>query len=252
MQKLTRARLARQSLDQLQGRLIRRGGVTGLCYHAISDDFPAYPYTTTPETFDDHLAFLSETFDIQPLHQVVQTLRAGPIPATRKPLAFLSFDDAYRDNLHVATPLLERYGLHATLFAPRDLVVQNSATHMSLSELQQIAAHPLADVGSHGLTHNILPAFAPEDIQRELSESRAWLEAVIEGPVSGFAYPQGAISPKTIDLARDIYTLGVTTDRRIGAAFDLLQIRRHCPDRSHDPVKSLVQGLLLAPHEAGA
>lgn len=250
-EKLSRAWLARQSLSTLQQRLIQRGGATGLCYHAISEAYPSYPYVTSSAAFETHLAFLAETFEIRPVSDVAQALMSGSLSRAAKPLAFLCFDDAYRDNLYTATPLLEKLGIPATLFAPRDLVQRGGETHMTEAELKEIAAHPLWDLGAHGVTHNVLPAFNPGDIQAELRQSHDWLTDLIGAPILGFAYPQGQICPDTITFARELYTFAVTTDRRIGTGFDPMQIRRHCPVRQDGPVNALARALLLAPFENG-
>ena len=249
--KLTRAWLARQPITALAARLRARGGVTGLSYHAVSDGFDGYPFVTAPAAFEAHLAFLKETFDIRPLSAVVEALNKGLEPNSGKPLAFLSFDDAYLDTLSTAAPILERAGLPATLFAPRDLVEGPGTSHMTPADLREIAAHPLWEIGGHGLTHNVLPAFSPADIARELAGSKAWLEDLTGRSAPGFAYPQGAISAGVVAETGRHYRYAVSTDRRLGPAYDPLQIRRHCPTRADDPVAHLAQALVLAPFETG-
>lgn len=248
-EKINRAWLACQPLSALQQQLIQRGGATGICYHAISEAYPGYPFVTSSAAFEAHLTFLAETFEIRLVSDVARALMEGPLPYAARPLAFLCFDDAYRDNLYTATPLLEKFRIPATLFAPRDLVRCGGETHMTEAELKEIAAHPLWELGAHGLTHNVLPAFSPADIRTELSQSHDWLGNLIGTPILGFAYPQGQICPNTIAIAREFYAFAVTTNRRIGTEFDPMQIRRHCPVRQDDPVKALARALLLAPFE---
>ena len=249
--RITRQRLVRLSLPALQQRLQDRGGVTGLCYHAVSADYPEYAYTTSPNAFGDHLEFLAETFEILPLDVIVDLLLEGRTVDSGKPLAFLSFDDAYRNNLYTATPILEKFGLHATLFAPRDLVRGHNRTHMSEAELKEIAAHALWDLGGHSLTHNPLPALSPEDIRHELAESQSWLEDLTGQSITGFAYPLGAISNTVVESAREIYGFAASTDRSLAPKFDPLQIKRYCTVRSDDDLHTLAQSLLLGAHETG-
>jgi peptidoglycan/xylan/chitin deacetylase (PgdA/CDA1 family) len=60
-----------------------------------------------------------------------------------------------------------------------------------VSELQQLAAHPLITIGAHTASHPIL-ARAPIAVQREeIVESRAELEGWLGKPVTAFAYPNG-------------------------------------------------------------
>lgn len=58
-------------------------------------------------------------------------------------------------------------------------------------------AHALAaagfDLGSHTVTHPILSSLAPEDLRRELCESRAEIEAKTGRPCKALAYPNGRL-----------------------------------------------------------
>lgn len=250
--KLTRSRLARLPITALQKRLSERRGATGVCFHAISNEFKGYPYVTAPEVFEAQLDFLSETYEIRPVHEVASALMDAAFATTEKPMAFVCFDDAYRDNLYAATPLLEKYSVRATLFAPRDLVRRGGATHMTEAEIQQIAGHSLWTLGAHGITHNVLPAFSPEDIQRELTESQDWLSDLTGQVIDGFAYPQGQVCPVTVEMARQTYAFAVTTDQRLTDSYDPFQIRRYCPTKADDSVHTLAVALLLSPYEIGA
>lgn len=246
---LSRRWLSHMPITVLQQRLSRRSGATGLCYHSISCDYPDYPYATTPDAFEEHLKFLSETFDIRPLRQVVDILTSEEPAGYGKSLAFISFDDAYRDNLYAATPILEKFDIPATLFAPRDLVRHDNTTHMSEEELKLIATHPLWDLGGHSLTHNPLAALTPEDMRHELAESQTWLEDLVCQPIDAFAYPLGSISDVVVEIAREYYSFAVSTDRSTCSTFDPLQIRRYCPTRHDNPAHALAQSLLLNPYE---
>ena len=50
----------------------------------------------------------------------------------------------------------------------------------------------VVSIGSHTLTHPILPLSSPQEIETEVSQSRARLEASLQRPVETFAYPNGA------------------------------------------------------------
>jgi len=67
----------------------------------------------SPEHFEQQLAALCRVADVVPLSALDWRLRAG---RNGRPAVALTFDDGYADNLHVALPLLERYGLPATVF----------------------------------------------------------------------------------------------------------------------------------------
>ncbi len=72
-----------------------------------------------PERFEQHLAALSRMADIVPLSTLTSRLRAG---RRGRPVVAITFDDGYADNLHMALPLLERYGVPATVFVTTGLI----------------------------------------------------------------------------------------------------------------------------------
>lgn len=85
-----------------------------LLYHRIIQ-LPRDPFTmnVTPQHFAEHLDVIRGFgFPIR-LQELVQGLRDGTI--TRKAIV-ITLDDGYADNLHNAKPLLERYGVPATVF----------------------------------------------------------------------------------------------------------------------------------------
>jgi peptidoglycan/xylan/chitin deacetylase (PgdA/CDA1 family) len=64
----------------------------------------------TPAEFDREMAFLARYFDVVRLCDIEQAA-AGP-----RPLAVVTFDDGYKDNIEAALPILQRHNLCATFF----------------------------------------------------------------------------------------------------------------------------------------
>lgn len=247
--KAYRAWLARQSLKQLKTHLARRRGVLGLCYHALSDALDVYPYRTSPEAFDAQVLLLKELFQIVSVAEAVAILKSGTGMPGGRPLAMICFDDGYRCNWTDATLVLEHHNVPATLFAARDLIRQPGTTYLSEAELATLAAHPLWEVGGHGITHNVLTGFLPKDQAYELEQSALWLRDLLGPGSRGFAYPQGKISTSIVAATREHFAYGLATDQRIASSFDPFQIRRFCPMRIHDDVHVFAQALLCTPLE---
>ncbi|CAN5739105.1 polysaccharide deacetylase family protein [soil metagenome] len=106
----------RTRLRWLRNRARRPGGqAVILMYHRIADD-PMDPWgnCVSPENFEGHLAVLRDIARPTRLADLVEGLRAGTL---WDGTVCVTFDDGYADNLEVARPLLERYGIPATLFA---------------------------------------------------------------------------------------------------------------------------------------
>jgi peptidoglycan/xylan/chitin deacetylase (PgdA/CDA1 family) len=78
---------------------------------------------------------------------------------------------------------------------------------MDASELRRLSALGHMDVGAHTRTHPVLAAQSPEVQRAEIAGSRADLEAWLEAPVRGFAYPFGKpgveYAPQSAALVRD-------------------------------------------------
>jgi peptidoglycan/xylan/chitin deacetylase (PgdA/CDA1 family) len=85
-----------------------------LTYHRV--DRPAddpWLLAVDPANFADQLAVIRDAYRPLHLRELVTALRSDSIPERA---VVVTFDDGYRDNLENAKPLLERYGVPATLF----------------------------------------------------------------------------------------------------------------------------------------
>lgn len=249
--KVRTARIARLDLATLERKLAARRGVLTLCYHALDEALGAYPYRTRRDAFDAHLGFLDRIFDVVPAGEAVAALRDDAVVTRDRPMAVICFDDGYRCNLTEATPVLERHGMPAMLFAARDLIRQPGQTYMGEAELRQLASHALWDCGAHGITHNVLPGFLDVDQAYEITESKRWLADLLGQDPCGFAYPQGQISPSVVRHAQQAFGFAMSTDQRLGAAFDPHQIRRFCPTQDHDDLHLFACALVQTPFETG-
>jgi peptidoglycan/xylan/chitin deacetylase (PgdA/CDA1 family) len=67
----------------------------------------------TPQHFEEHLEILGSHATPISLQKLVEALKDGNIPDRG---VVVTFDDGYSDNLEHAKPILERYGIPATVF----------------------------------------------------------------------------------------------------------------------------------------
>lgn len=89
-------------------------GALVLGYHRVTEqEHDPYSLRVTPENFAEHLDIIRKLMTPVSLSDVVTGIRNGTVP--RRAVA-VTFDDGYVDNLEAATPLLERYGIPATIF----------------------------------------------------------------------------------------------------------------------------------------
>ncbi|MGH8580493.1 MAG: polysaccharide deacetylase family protein [Gammaproteobacteria bacterium] len=91
-----------------------RGRLTILIYHRVLSKPDAMREGEVDiAAFDWHMEVLAGNFNVLPLVEAVQRLRASSLPARA---AAITFDDGYADNVENALPVLTRYGLNATFF----------------------------------------------------------------------------------------------------------------------------------------
>lgn len=81
----------------------------------------------------------------------------------------------------------------------------------SWDELRRLDPRVVA-IGSHTLTHPILPSLSAADLEREVSHSRRLLEHRLQRKVTLFAYPNGDASPAVHECVKRNYSAAVTTE----------------------------------------
>ncbi|TAN81088.1 MAG: polysaccharide deacetylase family protein, partial [Gallionella sp.] len=88
--------------------------LTILIYHRVLPEVDAiFPNEVTAGRFDAQMSRLKRVFNVLPLPEAVARLKAGTLPARA---ACITFDDGYADNVTLALPILQKYGLNATFF----------------------------------------------------------------------------------------------------------------------------------------
>lgn len=287
--------------------------LTVLCYHRIlpkelksSSTLP--DLVVTPETFDAHCKFLAAHFEVQTLCKACDLLQNGY--SGKRPLAVITFDDGYRDNIRYASPILKTHGLQATFFIISGLAgktecpwydrlnhaVSTLITHGKLEEclngsslhylfegngsptpkeivqaakkmspeerflvVSQLAAQIGAngmdselnwimsltelkilqeeghEIGSHTVSHEILPLLDDIGINAEVSESKEFLECGLNSQVRSFCYPNGDYNSATLEAVKAAkYSYACTTHKGNNASMrSPYELRRWFINENH-------------------
>lgn len=105
---------------QFMAQLQHKSGAIVVMYHSVANDSQAQwidPRNHVPHPiFEKQMQFLARRKKVISLTELVTQLRLGKTPANET--IVLTFDDGYLDNLTIAAPILEYYGLTATIFLP--------------------------------------------------------------------------------------------------------------------------------------
>jgi peptidoglycan/xylan/chitin deacetylase (PgdA/CDA1 family) len=100
--------------------------------------------------------------------------------------------------------------------AEREVIVETLAQRMGIElpddlmmtdgQVRQLADSGMG-IGGHTIKHPILASIAPEDARREMREGKTALQAMINRPVTLFAYPNGRpgkdYAPEHVEMARE-------------------------------------------------
>lgn len=113
--------------------------------------------------------------------------------------------------------------------------VRPSDTLMMSSQQVRALHRAGMQVGAHTMSHPILAVLPPEEAQAEIVGSRQRLEAIVDAPVTLFAYPNGRpgrdYDERSVALVRAAgFEAAVTTDRgSADASTDPFQLPRFTP-----------------------
>jgi peptidoglycan/xylan/chitin deacetylase (PgdA/CDA1 family) len=78
-------------------------------------------------------------------------------------------------------------------------------------ELRQLDP-AIVTVGSHTMTHPILPSMSDGEIEAELRDSRRMIEAKLARPAEFFSYPNGDVDERTLAAVRRYYRAAVNSN----------------------------------------
>lgn len=224
----------------------RAGCSVILTYHSVGTR--DHEMNVTPAAFREQMAWLADHVKVVPLAQAAETAEGVAI----------TFDDGYRDNFTEAAPVLEAFGLPATVFAvPGGMGAwldhdahTPDAQLMTWDELRSLAAKGWT-VGGHTMSHPRLAQLTENQQREEIAGSKRELEEKLGIGVEAFAYPFGSALDYT-DASRDIvresgYAFAVSNRFGVNTArSDRWALRRIWVDRSDtlESFRAKVEGRL--------
>jgi peptidoglycan/xylan/chitin deacetylase (PgdA/CDA1 family) len=181
-----------------------------LMYHRIAEGGPAglARYRVSPLRFEAQLRLLRR----RGFHSVGSAELRWFIDA-RQPVpgrpVLITFDDGYRDFLDTAWPILRANDFTAELFMPTDAVGGTAkwdvgygqpAPLLGWEEMVMLSREGVR-FGSHLVRHVEGDSLPTAELARELTRSRAVLEAKLGQEVRAFAAPYGALDERFARLA---------------------------------------------------
>lgn len=184
-----------------------------LCYHGVSDQWPA-TLAVTPGRLREQVLFLA--------HRGYRARTfSDALARSDGELTFaITFDDAYRSVFECAFPILRELGMPATVFAPTALVgtggpmswpgieqwldgpYASELIGMSWAELGEVADAGW-EIGSHTRSHARLTELDGDAMAVQLRGSRDDCERRLGRPCHSLAYPYGAVDARVVRAAHE-------------------------------------------------
>jgi peptidoglycan/xylan/chitin deacetylase (PgdA/CDA1 family) len=182
-----------------------------LCYHAVSEDWPA-ALSVTSARLEEQLGLL-----VGRGYRGVTFWEAATAPAAEKAVA-VTFDDAFRSVFELAFPILSRLGLPGTLFVPTSLIgntrpmgwpgidhwlgspYESDLIGMSWQQVEQLADAGW-EIGSHTRSHPRLTELDGTTMANELRGSREDCEQRLGRSCRSLAYPYGDVDARVVQAA---------------------------------------------------
>jgi peptidoglycan/xylan/chitin deacetylase (PgdA/CDA1 family) len=167
----------KRAVQKIQKRLTKQKALI-LMYHRIAEvNVDPWGLCVTPQHFSEQLQVLQSKAHPMSLQTLVRAYQEGNLP--QRAVA-LTFDDGYADNLHGAKPLLEQYGIPATIFVTTGYVGREQ--EFWWDELEQLLLQPgrlpetlSLNINGHSYHWELgaSAAYSKEEAQREHTH-KAW------------------------------------------------------------------------------
>jgi peptidoglycan/xylan/chitin deacetylase (PgdA/CDA1 family) len=189
----------------------RPPGVPVLMYHKVDAHTPPGPIgrslTLEPAAFEAQLAWLRKHgIRTLTMNDLADALKRGEHPRNA---VVLTFDDGYNDAADVVTPLLRKYGAHASFYVSAGFI--GDGRHASWAKLRMMRAAGM-EIGCHGTRHLDLSRVGSAGAAHEVSHCVEALAHYVGRPTT-YAYPAGRWNATTLALMRRMGMKAALTER---------------------------------------
>jgi peptidoglycan/xylan/chitin deacetylase (PgdA/CDA1 family) len=191
------------------------------------------------------------------------TVSTQPPPPTggfAEGMVSFSFDDSWASQYTNALPILQTAGLKGTFYLTTEPIQEAWDEFMTPNQVKDIGRKG-HEIAGHTITHVDLTTVGQTRINREIKNSKTYLQTLIGQTVVSFAYPYGALSNTTKNLLKQAgYTSarGVDYEALNTATTDKYDLKSLCIETSNpiseikaeiDKAKANKQWFILCIHE---
>lgn len=120
-----------------------------LMYHRVLPRHsPLFPDEVDAARFESQMRYLARNFTVLPLLEGVRRLQSGSLPSRS---ICITFDDGYADNLTVALPIMEKFGLKGTVFVATAYIEGGCMFNDAIAEMVTRTTCSVLDLQELGL-----------------------------------------------------------------------------------------------------
>lgn len=200
-----------------------------LMYHAVHVMDPSEASNANlivaPDNFEAQIkAMVDAGYYFLTPEEAYKAFTENALPA--KKVVWLTFDDGNEDFYTIAYPILKKYKAKATNNVITGFVKKGNAGNLTVKQMKEMMAHGMS-FQSHTVNHPDLSVNDKATQKAELTDSIDFLEDKLNTKVNTIAYPSGRYNQTTLDLAKQTYKLGLTTNEGLASAKNgLLSLNR--------------------------
>ncbi len=174
------------------------------CFHEVG--YSKNTLSIEPKTFKAMLRELKQkNFTFLDVNDII-AIKNGQMKQPQRG-AFIGFDDGYEDIYTYAYPILKEEGAKATFFLVAKTL--SRPNRLSYAQVREMLDHGMG-IGSHTVNHIDLDTLQPDEIFRELNDSKYDLQNAFDIPVEAVAYPCGSKNEAVFVETKKVYTIGFT------------------------------------------
>ncbi len=177
-----------------------------LLYHDVQQSYPPEKdvVTVTPEAFELHIVTLLNNGYTPVNFEDIYNASKGSFTMPEKSVV-ISFDDGYLTNYSYAFPILQKYGVKATIFVVAETVGRSVGEnpHFTWEQARLMEQSGLVSIQSHTYSHQDLTTLDRFSLARELRLSKYHVESNLGKSCDILAFPYGRYNQQVADAALD-------------------------------------------------
>ena len=183
-------------------------GIPVLYYHSVNDTVDN-EVTISPALLKKELEYIKNQGYITLSMNEVENYILNNQPIPEKSIV-ITFDDGYMDNYYNAYPILKELNMKATIFCITSEL--DGSYYLSEEALKEMSQNNI-DIESHTVNHNHLNELTYDEQLKEISESKAKLESIINCKVTAIAFPFGDYNEDSVKAVKNSgYNIAFTTN----------------------------------------